>query len=79
MIRQLNNASDIVIRLQGLLYIDAGLVNQNEDPMLRLQFMPSISMIFTSTISFPAGYDQCKMNSRALRVICTQIFLIKIV
>ena len=34
---QLNNAPEIVIRLQGQLNIDAGLDNRNDDPTLRRQ------------------------------------------
>ena len=72
-IRQLNSASEIAIRLQGQFIIDAGLVNQNDDPVLKLQLTSSASTIFASTISIPAGIRQCQTNSRAPRVICIQI------
>ena len=72
-IRQLYSASEIVIRLLGQLNIDTGLVNQNDDPTLKWQLTSSPSTIFASTISVPAGYRQCKKNSRAPRVICIQI------
>ena len=74
-IRQLYSASDIVIRLQGELNIDADLVNKKDDPTLKWQLTSSVSTIFASTISVLAGYRQCQCqkNSRAPRVICIQI------
>ena len=44
-IRQLYSTSEIIIRLQGQLNIDAGLVNQNDDPTLKRQLMSSVSTI----------------------------------
>ena len=70
-IRQLYSASEIVIRLLGQLNIDAGLVNQNYDPTLKLQLTSSVSTIFASTISIPAGYCQFQTISRAPKVIRT--------
>ena len=54
--------------------IDAGLVNQNDDPTLRWQLTSRVLTIFASTISVRAGYRQCQTNSRALKVISIQIF-----
>ena len=68
------SVSKIVIRLQGQLSIDAGLVNQNDDPSLRQQLMSSALSIFASTISVLACYHQCQANNRDLRAICIQIF-----
>ena len=64
--------SEIVTRLLGQLRIDEGLVSQEWRPTLRgnLYNVDCVSTIFTSTISFQAGYCQCQTNSRAPRVIC---------
>ena len=43
---QLYNAYEIVIRLQGQLNIDAGLVNKNDDLTLRRQLTSSVPTIF---------------------------------
>ena len=72
-IRQLYSSSEIVIRLHGQLNIDAGLVNQNDDPTYKRQLTSSLSTIFASTISVPAGYRQCQTNRRAPRVISIKI------
>ena len=50
-IRQLYSTSDIVTRLLGQLNIDAGLINQTDDPTLRQQLTLSVSTIFALAIS----------------------------
>ena len=59
-----------VIRLQGQLNIDAGLVNQKWRLTLRRQLTSSVSTIFASTICVLVGYRQFQTNNRASRVIC---------
>ena len=47
---QLYRASEIVIRLQGQLNIEAGLVNQTDNPTLKRQLTSNVSTIFALKI-----------------------------
>ena len=76
-IRQLYNISESVTMLLGQLKVDTGLANWEWRPTLRRQLTSIIVTIFTSTISFPVGYQHSQANSRAPRVICFRL-LIKI-
>ena len=59
-----------VIRLQGQLNNDAGLVTKNDDPTLSRQLTSSVSTIFALTICVLVGYRQFQTYNRASRAIC---------
>ena len=67
---QLYNAYEIVIRLQGQLNIDAGLVNQKWRPDVKT----ATYVECINEICILATYRQFQTNNRASREICIHIF-----